>query len=292
MLTPNTVFNFYNLLTPLPSNTALFGPEFGIYPPALAIQRANFIYGILNEWYSSTFPMATVLPSYQALAANPAALVEAVNQNLMFGRMSHRAARPDCRGDDGHHRHARPAGCASGRAARSTWRRSPASTRSTPTPRWPAPPRCSRRPGSRFRRSGGNTISVSWRAPLIGPAPTGYVLEGGVRPGEVLATIPINSTTPTFTFEAPPGAYYIRLRTVAGAGVSRPSGEVRLYVGAFSGPTAPRSLTGYGRRLVGGPQLAQHLRRRRADRHHGGCQPERRPRGQHSDAGHRHVELR
>ena len=32
--------------------------------------------------------MAAVLPAYQALAADPAALVEAVNQNLMFGRMS------------------------------------------------------------------------------------------------------------------------------------------------------------------------------------------------------------
>jgi hypothetical protein len=92
----------------------------------------------------------------------------------------------------------------------------------------------------------GNTVTLSWRAPLIGPAPTGYVLEGGVRPGEVLATIPIGGATPTFTFQAPPGAFYIRLRTMSGAGLSRPSGEIRLYVGAYSGPTAPRSLTAYG----------------------------------------------
>jgi hypothetical protein len=92
----------------------------------------------------------------------------------------------------------------------------------------------------------GNTVTISWRAPLIGPTPTGYVLEGGVRPGEVLQSIPIGGTAPTYTFSAPAGAYYIRLRTVAGSGVSRPSGEVRLYVGAYSGPTAPRSLTGYG----------------------------------------------
>ncbi|MDH4065685.1 MAG: DUF1800 domain-containing protein, partial [Acidobacteriota bacterium] len=88
VLTPPTVFNFFNLLTPLPGNEALFGPEFGIYPPALAIQRANFIYGILYEWYSSTFATGTVIPAYEALAADPAALVEGVNQNLMFGRMS------------------------------------------------------------------------------------------------------------------------------------------------------------------------------------------------------------
>ncbi len=93
----------------------------------------------------------------------------------------------------------------------------------------------------------GTTISLSWRAPLIGPAPTGYVLEGGVRPGEVLATIPINSTQPAFTFSAPPGSYYIRLRTVAGAAVSRPSSEIRLYVGTPAGPTAPNSLSAYGK---------------------------------------------
>ena len=78
VLTPTTVFSFYNLLGALPGNTALYGPEFGIYPPALAIQRANFIYGILYEWYTSSFPMTAVTPAYQALAADPAALVEAV----------------------------------------------------------------------------------------------------------------------------------------------------------------------------------------------------------------------
>ncbi|MEZ5287843.1 MAG: fibronectin type III domain-containing protein [Vicinamibacterales bacterium] len=93
----------------------------------------------------------------------------------------------------------------------------------------------------------GSTVTVSWRAPLIGPAPTGYVLEGGAWPGEVLASIPIGSTTPVFTFQAPPGSYYLRLRTVSGAAVSRPSGEVRVYIGAVSGPSAPRSLSAYGR---------------------------------------------
>ncbi|MEZ5287842.1 MAG: DUF1800 domain-containing protein [Vicinamibacterales bacterium] len=88
VLSPPTVFSFYNLLGPLPGNTALLGPEFGIYPPALAIQRANFIYGILYEWYTSTFAMGTVIPTYQDAAVDPAALVQLVNDNLMFGRMS------------------------------------------------------------------------------------------------------------------------------------------------------------------------------------------------------------
>jgi len=245
-LTPPTVFSFYNLLTPLPGNAELLGPEFGIYPPALAIQRANFIYGILSDSYSGTFPMATVMPSYQALAADPAVLVEAVNQNLMFGRMSPElrdlivaatAAITDT-SDSAMRERARGAlylaAISSEYSVYSDTSVASASAVQPPT-------------GLSVSALAGNTISIDWRAPLVGPAPTGYVLEGGVRPGEVLATIPIAGTAPTFTFAAPPGAYYIRLRTVAGAAISRPSGEVRVHVGAFSGPTAPRSLSAYGR---------------------------------------------
>ncbi len=245
VLTPATVFNFYNLLTPLPGHTAMLGPEFGIYPPALAIQRANFIYGILYDWYSSTFPMATVLPTYQAQAADPATLVETVNQNLMFGRMSTdlrdlivaaTAAITDS-SEGGMRERARGAlylaAISSEYSVYSDTAVAGASTVQPPT-------------GLSVSSLAGTTVSIGWRAPLIGPAATGYVLEGGVRPGEVLATIPISGTTPGFTFSAPPGAFYIRLRTVAGAAVSRPSSEIRLYVGDYSGPTAPRSLSGYG----------------------------------------------
>ena len=49
MLTPATVFSFFSPLAPLPGDTPKFGPEFQIFPPALAIQRANFIYGILTD---------------------------------------------------------------------------------------------------------------------------------------------------------------------------------------------------------------------------------------------------
>jgi uncharacterized protein (DUF1800 family) len=245
VLTPNTVFSFYNLLTPLPSNAALLGPEFGIYPPALAVQRANFIYGILYEWYSSTFPMATVLPAYQAQAASPAALVETVNQNLMFGRMTTElrdlitaatAAITDT-SEGGLRERARGAlylaAISSEYSVYSDTSVASAAAVQPPT-------------GLAVSALAGTTVSIGWRAPLTGPAATGYVLEGGVRPGEVLATIPINSAAPAFTFEAPPGAYYIRLRTVAGGAVSRPSSEIRIYVGATSGPTAPRSLAAYG----------------------------------------------
>ena len=245
VLTPNTVFNFYNLLTPLPSNTELFGPEFGIYPPALAIQRANFIYGILNDSYGSTFPMAAVLPAYEAQAASPSALVEAVNQKLMFGRMSPglrdliTAATAAITDTSAGGLRERARGALYLAAISSEY--SVYSDTSVASATSVQPPT-----GLVVSALAGQTVSITWRAPVFGPAPTGYVLEGGVRPAEVLATIPIDGATPSFTFQAPPGAYYIRLRSVAGAALSRPSGEIRLYIGAHSGPTAPRSLTAYG----------------------------------------------
>lgn len=243
LLTPSTVFSFYNLLTPLPGNLALLGPEFGIYPPALAVQRANFVYRIL-EGNVSSFPVS--LDPFIAVAGDVGALVELVNQRLMFGRMS-----PDLRelivaatnaitGTGSYDMRQRALGAlylaaiSSEYSVYSDTSVTGASTVQPPT-------------GLAVSSLAGSRVEIDWRAPLFGPAPTGYVLEGGVRPGEVLATIPISSTAPSFSFQAPPGAFYIRLRTVAGAAVSRPSSEVRLYIGATSGPTAPRALTAYGR---------------------------------------------
>lgn len=246
ILTPPTVFSYYNLLTPLPGNMDMYGPEFGIYPPALAVQRANFVYSILSDSVSPTFSMATVMPTYQALAADPNALVEAVNQNLMFGRMSE-----ELRGlivaateaitdtsDNGLRERARGAlylaAISSEYSVHSETSAVGGATAQPPT-------------GLAVTALAGRTVTLSWRAPLIGPAPTGYLLEGGSRPGQVLATIPISGAVDRFTFQAPAGAYYVRLRTQAGGTMSRPSGEIRMFVGDYSGPTAPRSLTAYGR---------------------------------------------
>lgn len=86
VLSPPTVFSFYSPLAPLPGDPSRFGPEFQLYTPALAIQRANFIYAVLSGGFGSSFPVD--LTPFQALAGNPAALVELVNQRLLFGRMS------------------------------------------------------------------------------------------------------------------------------------------------------------------------------------------------------------
>jgi uncharacterized protein (DUF1800 family) len=86
VLSPPTVFSFYSPLASLPHHPDLVGPEFQIYSPALAIQRANFVYAILNGEFSGSFKV-DLLP-FTAVAGDPAALVEKVNQTLLLGRMS------------------------------------------------------------------------------------------------------------------------------------------------------------------------------------------------------------
>jgi uncharacterized protein (DUF1800 family) len=81
-----TVFNFYSPLTTLPGRPDLFAPESQIYSPALAVQRASFLYRVLNGEMGTALPVD--LAPFVALAADPAALVDAVNARLYFGRMS------------------------------------------------------------------------------------------------------------------------------------------------------------------------------------------------------------
>jgi hypothetical protein len=86
VLTPNSVFSFYSPLAPLPHNPQLFGPEFMIYSPSHAIQRANFTYGLLTNQFGSGIQFN--LAPFNAVAGNPAALVDLVDQKLFQGRMS------------------------------------------------------------------------------------------------------------------------------------------------------------------------------------------------------------
>ena len=86
VLTPATVFSFYQPTAMIPAQTTYFGPEFQLYPPALAMQRANFIYGIITDQYGSAYAIDRT--PFQSAAGDPAALVDMVNQRLMMGRMS------------------------------------------------------------------------------------------------------------------------------------------------------------------------------------------------------------
>ena len=74
VLTPQTVFSFYQLTATLPNQPGVFGPEFQLYPPALAVQRANFIYGIITGQYGSAYAIDRTI--FQTVAPDAAALVE------------------------------------------------------------------------------------------------------------------------------------------------------------------------------------------------------------------------
>jgi hypothetical protein len=51
----------------------------------------------------------------------------------------------------------------------------------------------------------GNEVRLRWTAPAIGPSPTGYVVQGGVNPGQVLASIDTGHPYPVLTFTRPAG---------------------------------------------------------------------------------------
>jgi hypothetical protein len=88
----------------------------------------------------------------------------------------------------------------------------------------------------------GNTLTLRFTPPEVGPAATGFLLEGGVSSGETLASIPTGSTAPIFTIEAPDGAFYVRMRTLTAAGTSGPSNEIRVFIDVPQAPSAPTNL--------------------------------------------------
>jgi hypothetical protein len=98
----------------------------------------------------------------------------------------------------------------------------------------------------------GQLVTVRFTAPVLGPDPTGYVVKGGLLPGQVLAALPTGNTAPIFTFMAPTGSFFIRVHTLTNAGESEASNEVSLHVGVPVPPSPPATLTG----LVNGSSLA------------------------------------
>ncbi len=81
----------------------------------------------------------------------------------------------------------------------------------------------------------GNTVTLQWSIPAGAGPPTGYVLEGGLAPGEVLQSMPIQGATQTFTFTAPTGAFFIRLHATMSGIRSLASNEIQIRVGPAPG---------------------------------------------------------
>jgi hypothetical protein len=90
----------------------------------------------------------------------------------------------------------------------------------------------------------GNRVTLRWTPPALGPTPTGYVVEGGIAPGEVLASLSTGSASPIFSVALPRGAFYVRVHALAGASRSAASNEIRLFVDVPVPPSAPQNLLG------------------------------------------------
>lgn len=82
-LSPASVFGFYSPLFRIP-RSSLLGPEFQIYGPTEAVLRGNFFWEILSN-PGSDFPID--LAAFVNLAGNTVALIDAVDQALLYGRM-------------------------------------------------------------------------------------------------------------------------------------------------------------------------------------------------------------
>lgn len=87
----------------------------------------------------------------------------------------------------------------------------------------------------------GNRVTLRFTPPTVGFTPTAFVIEGGPTPGSTASTIVI-PTTPLFTFEAPTGSFFLRLRTQSGPLLSGPSNEIQIFVNVPAVASAPDNL--------------------------------------------------
>lgn len=82
-LAPSSVFGFYSPLFRMP-RSSLIGPEFQIYGPTESVLRGNLFWQIISH-PGSDFPVS-IAPFVNA-AGNTVALIDAVDQALLYGRM-------------------------------------------------------------------------------------------------------------------------------------------------------------------------------------------------------------
>jgi len=87
----------------------------------------------------------------------------------------------------------------------------------------------------------GSTVTVSWTAPIAGVVATGYQLEAGSASGAAnLAIVGAGAAQTSLTFPGiSPGSYFVRVRSVGASGVSAPSNEIVVNVGAGGCTGAP-----------------------------------------------------
>ncbi len=93
----------------------------------------------------------------------------------------------------------------------------------------------------RIAAMSGNLVTLRWKAPEIGPDPTGYVVEGGLLPAQTLAALP-TGTAPILTVDAPSGSFFVRVRSLGTGGPSPVSNETLVHVNVPVAPSAPADL--------------------------------------------------
>jgi hypothetical protein len=69
--------------------------------------------------------------------------------------------------------------------------------------------------------------------------PAGFVLAGGILPGQTLAQIPSIGKTRRLTVTPPPGRYFVRVHAVEDTEFRSPSNEIPVVVGVAAPPTTP-----------------------------------------------------
>jgi hypothetical protein len=241
VLTPATVFSFYQPTAMIPGQTTYFGPEFQLYPPALAVQRANFIYGIITGQFGSAYAIDRA--PFQATAANPAALVDMVNQRLMMGRMSSQLRQVLITATT-----AVPASDTNQRAVGALYLAAISSEYTVYGGGFAAggviPSTVQSPTGLSVVAINGNQITLRWNPPSLGPAATSYLLEGGLTSNAPIASLPTGSPATQFTLAAPNGSFYLRMRALHGGQMSLPSNEVRVYVNMPQRPSPPANFQG------------------------------------------------
>ncbi len=90
----------------------------------------------------------------------------------------------------------------------------------------------------------GSSVTFAWTPPSTSVVPTGYMLEGGLTPGEVLARLPSPGTGTIITLTAPAGVFHVRVRATLGLAESEPSPEIQVNVGVDGPPSPPIGLLG------------------------------------------------
>ncbi len=85
VLNPPSVFSWFSPLYRVP-RSPLFGPEFQIYSPTEATLRGNFMHALLSAQVGGDVTLD--LSPFQPYGNDLPGLVEAVNQRLLYGRMS------------------------------------------------------------------------------------------------------------------------------------------------------------------------------------------------------------